>query len=630
MNTLDELIYYCNETEPVGALMLTGEWGCGKTYLLEHQLRKALADTHILVRVSLFGIGSMDALNEAVKKHWISECHPLISIIQDGKKAVKAGREILGVAAQFIPIPKEIKDAIFSVNPYDYISIKPEIEKENVKKRVVLIFDDLERTKIEPVDVLGCINEYCENLHFNTIIVANEDRIVQEKNGSEGNDQRKGVETISYREIKEKIVCRTIAFSSDYKEIVDSIVNNKEWVSDEYGAFLQNNVDMIITVFESNEDGEDEQDTRGGKKGTKPHNIRSLKCALQDFGRVYQKLEAADVPNIERYLYSFLAYMIAAKKGIAKKDEYGYWGTDEAVRKLYPHFNPSTLLETSRSWILYGKWDEEGIAYEIGLIKERLKAVEPKDLLKNNRVVELEEDILANGFGGLLQDCYNGNLTLDEYVRFIENISYIRKYSLEIPEQVDWDKVVAGIRIRLEKNIIKDDDEHRVRHKISEDSRKYFTEEELRSYDLIDGFRKNEVALFRRNRRLYLDTIKVKGISVFDICENKRFDVFDNEMAVATCECFDNCKQYDKAYFPSWFRKMWQYCDSSADYKKEETKEGFEHLIGYLNELVVKYNNSKRQIAVIHTEQFIDVVQELIKKLDVGIENKENGEQSID
>lgn len=26
MNTLDELVYYCNETEPVGALMLTGEF----------------------------------------------------------------------------------------------------------------------------------------------------------------------------------------------------------------------------------------------------------------------------------------------------------------------------------------------------------------------------------------------------------------------------------------------------------------------------------------------------------------------------------------------------------------------------------------------------------------------------
>ena len=29
MNTLEELTYYCNESQPVGALMLTGQWGCG-------------------------------------------------------------------------------------------------------------------------------------------------------------------------------------------------------------------------------------------------------------------------------------------------------------------------------------------------------------------------------------------------------------------------------------------------------------------------------------------------------------------------------------------------------------------------------------------------------------------------
>ena len=46
MTTLEELVYYCNEPEPVGALMLTGEWGCGKTYLLEHDLKKTIrADT---------------------------------------------------------------------------------------------------------------------------------------------------------------------------------------------------------------------------------------------------------------------------------------------------------------------------------------------------------------------------------------------------------------------------------------------------------------------------------------------------------------------------------------------------------------------------------------------------------
>ena len=38
MNTINELKYYCQEKDPVGALMLTGEWGSGKTYFWNKDL----------------------------------------------------------------------------------------------------------------------------------------------------------------------------------------------------------------------------------------------------------------------------------------------------------------------------------------------------------------------------------------------------------------------------------------------------------------------------------------------------------------------------------------------------------------------------------------------------------------
>lgn len=47
-NTIDDVIYYCNEGDPLGALMLIGEWGCGKTYLIEHDLKDILSKTHII------------------------------------------------------------------------------------------------------------------------------------------------------------------------------------------------------------------------------------------------------------------------------------------------------------------------------------------------------------------------------------------------------------------------------------------------------------------------------------------------------------------------------------------------------------------------------------------------------
>ena len=50
VDTIEELKYYCAEPQPVGALMLTGEWGCGKTYLLNNVLTETLKDTHIILR----------------------------------------------------------------------------------------------------------------------------------------------------------------------------------------------------------------------------------------------------------------------------------------------------------------------------------------------------------------------------------------------------------------------------------------------------------------------------------------------------------------------------------------------------------------------------------------------------
>lgn len=53
MKTIDELEYYCKETEPVGALMLTGEWGSGKTFLL---LTKNIAEPMRIVIMLLVSL----------------------------------------------------------------------------------------------------------------------------------------------------------------------------------------------------------------------------------------------------------------------------------------------------------------------------------------------------------------------------------------------------------------------------------------------------------------------------------------------------------------------------------------------------------------------------------------------
>ena len=62
MSSISELEYYCKMDDPVGALLLTGEWGSGKTYLVENELPKNINDDCFIIRISLFGISTINCI----------------------------------------------------------------------------------------------------------------------------------------------------------------------------------------------------------------------------------------------------------------------------------------------------------------------------------------------------------------------------------------------------------------------------------------------------------------------------------------------------------------------------------------------------------------------------------------
>lgn len=49
MNIVEELRNYCDLDNPVGALMLSGEWGCGKTYLIKKEFIPSVKDTYVFL-----------------------------------------------------------------------------------------------------------------------------------------------------------------------------------------------------------------------------------------------------------------------------------------------------------------------------------------------------------------------------------------------------------------------------------------------------------------------------------------------------------------------------------------------------------------------------------------------------
>lgn len=628
MTTLEELIYYCNEPEPVGALMLTGEWGCGKTYLLDNILKEKLISTHIILRISLFGISAIEAIDESVRNAWLDA-------YLEERNWSKKSKTLLKYKEKFsrLPLPDDLKN-IVAFNPAKLLNV----EKELHGKKVVLVFDDLERSKLDTIDVLGCINDYSENQKFHTIVVANEDKIPNKQKDDKsdinckGNTDNKnqqfnvtvkcgyqnGASEISYDEIKEKIIERTIKYKPDYADIVHVVIAKQKCLSERYHDFLVKHEQNVLGLFalESEESINDFDSlfSEPQKPINRPHNIRSLKCALQDFFRIYSVLIEQNFSDLDKWLYSFISYMLAYKAGIAKEGNDGTRFKDDDVRVLYPAFNDGYIFETAKNWILKGEWDTKLLEEEVLKITNREKAIEPKDVIRTNHLMDIDESILAQGFLDVLDMAYGGLLTLDEYVNFISNCHWAREYHVDLPCSVEWSKVKEGIQTCIRTLIAQNAEDPHARSCIDKKSKDLFLKDEWEAYELIENFWNNNVLIFAQNKKLYIDNIRKNPSKAFMECENKRMDVFDEDMAVATAEAFIMSSNYEKRQFSGFFKSMWQNIRYRQDIRVKDTVQGFEKLLLLLEEGRQSFQGENKMIAARHTDAFMAKVKTLIEE----------------
>lgn len=633
MNTLEELIYYCREPDPVGALLLSGEWGCGKTYLIEHGLRKALENEAFVLRISLFGISSLEGVHTAVKQMWMDAYYQEKGIGGAAEKAQKAKEMV----SKFDFLPDWVK-GVASTNWTSFIEIKNNIEE----KPVILIFDDLERSRMDSIDVLGAINDYCENMKFHTIIIANQNKMqmnqqetkinaILQVDNTSNNQSNNGVVksakleltippkkepgAISYSEIKEKIIQRTVKYIPDFDAIIHTVIEDMKYEVDGYKNFVKECEGGILELFAPDR-GENSynKEIHNQEDNKRPHNIRSLKCAISDFYRVYKILTENQIDKIDRWFYSFASYVIAYKADIAKEGAYGTLFADEEVKKLYPAFQNQYIFSSVKNWILHGIWDEEKVKFEIETLKEREKAETPGDVLRTHRIMEVDEEIVSKGFDNVLQRAYEGNLTLDEYVQFIINCCWARKYNFSLPTDVEWKKVQQGVECCIKKLVESLPEGQQLHSIIGIDNKENFTDDEWKTYETIYNFENGNTLMFSKNRKMYTEGMKRDGLSTFLEIQNKRFDVFDEEMANITAEAFEKANNGGKSHFSGYFKEMWQSNIMSQDINIKESIIGFEKLLTLLVKQNDELRKSNKSFAILHTDTFIKMVKELIEK----------------
>ena len=249
--------------QSTGAFMITGAWGCGKTYFFNHEITDELKSHNITtVKVSLFGVESTDKVLSKIK----SELLYLKS--QESKDDEK--KSILDtIKRKSITAFKNHKDKIYGglslLTDKDFSQIiESLIDFHSIdKEKVVICFDDLERAirSGNPDTLMGMINDLTENQGFKVIVMANEGFMKQTDKHS--------------LQFKEKVVEKSLLYKPDTRKIfveMAGIYENATFTSLLSSEKYLHTIDSTSDVY-----------AHSDYLNTSIQNLRTLKFAISHF-----------------------------------------------------------------------------------------------------------------------------------------------------------------------------------------------------------------------------------------------------------------------------------------------------------------------------------------------------------
>lgn len=317
MNELDNIIRdYLKATDTDYAIMINGDWGCGKSYYIKHDFQDVVTsedcpftEENGIENLAEKGneIGreiqrKSQNGEEHMPEYKVSKYFPFyvslygISSVDDFNAKLSDG--VHDWVGKGLKILKSFLKSRYDVE-------LPQSASARIPQNAVLVFDDLERIcldKISPIEVLGLINTFSEHKHFKVVIVCNEEAF--RKKAEDGSVQLKLDE--EYKQYKEKTVRFTYTCKADIAEIYEKFADKHQ---DDYGAFLNEMSEGILDLF-----------ARGGKG-----NIRTLKFFIDVFEKLfktaYPVLEGDYCDKIlDKLLCSALIYVMEYKSGHNKEE----------------------------------------------------------------------------------------------------------------------------------------------------------------------------------------------------------------------------------------------------------------------------------------------------------------------
>ncbi|MBN8538551.1 MAG: hypothetical protein J0M15_15995 [Deltaproteobacteria bacterium] len=222
-----------------GAILLSGDWGSGKTYFWNHSVVPALKGVHP-VYLSVFGLSSIRQIkSDLVARNLLA--NPVGKKLDDSLGSFT--KIITGVSKQVASAVGKVAENQIGINPIDLFSkIVPDVDPlEFLPSNLVICIDDLERCSPELiVEILGLISFLTEERQCKVVALSSQEALAKK---------------LTDTPYIEKVFWKTVRFRSDLNEAFDvsidkyvsksarkSVASHKKSLLETFRAFDHKNI----------------------------------------------------------------------------------------------------------------------------------------------------------------------------------------------------------------------------------------------------------------------------------------------------------------------------------------------------------------------------------------------------
>lgn len=312
------ILHYLREDKTKSAIMLTGPWGTGKSYYIQNELKPFLEKKenggHSCVIVSLYGLKDTAEISKSI--YLGTQMKFLTAASKKSTTVTFAGETIIkGIAGAF--------GVDLSVSER---SLKRLYASVNLTGKLVVL-EDLERSGIDILEVLGYVNNLVEQDGVKVLLVANEEEIIKYELGNKVIGRRKKEEIEEEKKLHEAfdvpfenkgeiVQCR---LSEDYLRLKEKTISDTIEFKEDYQTAIREIVQMFdnetLNKFSTVESIKDILDIMSHCQS---YNLRSFIFACQKTSDIFSSLDEkylSDENFIQAVFIGILSFVLKQKNG---------------------------------------------------------------------------------------------------------------------------------------------------------------------------------------------------------------------------------------------------------------------------------------------------------------------------